>query len=259
MKLFFIAAASFCGCLAIAAADESPPPLSATIALYEKNPHHFYFGLEPLWCDLHTNISSINIDGSEFFLGLKLGYEYLRPSSIYVGFEIFSSASFEDFHATYGHPCQFHDSSAFGFANFAIRFGYTFAQENSLISPFFSIGAYAIGDGEYKNGCSGGGFMEDLPYLSAGMRSQYGVAPFFDLGLNLQLFWMFNVRKEFSHERFFLREVSNEWGGEIGVPFVWHVGSTKKWDIRLEPYFLRLLFSEQQNIYGTHILFGYRF
>jgi len=49
------------------------------------------------------------------------------------------------------------------------------------------------------------------------------------------------------------------WGGEIGVPLTWYPGSAKRWNIQLEPYFLSLDFSEVQNIYGTRLLFDYRF
>jgi hypothetical protein len=55
------------------------------------------------------------------------------------------------------------------------------------------------------------------------------------------------------------KDHSNMWGGEIGLPLVWHVSSRQRWDIQLEPYFLKLNFSEIQNIYGTRLLFGYRF
>jgi hypothetical protein len=48
-------------------------------------------------------------------------------------------------------------------------------------------------------------------------------------------------------------------GGEIGVPLTWCPGLGKRWNIQLEPYFRSLDFSEVQNIYGTRLLFDYRF
>ena len=68
-----------------------------------------------------------------------------------------------------------------------------------------------------------------------------------------------NAEQQFKFEDGKRTKHNNMWGGEIGVPLGWHIGTTKRWDIQLEPYFLKLDFSEVQNIYGTRLLFGYRF
>ena len=50
---------------------------------------------------------------------------------------------------------------------------------------------------------------------------------------------------------------TNDWGCSIGAPLTFRL--SPGWDMQLNPYFLRLLFSQTQNIYGSTLLFGYRF
>jgi hypothetical protein len=54
-------------------------------------------------------------------------------------------------------------------------------------------------------------------------------------------------------------QINNLWGGEIGIPFTWHLSKTKKWDFEFEPYFLTLGFSKEQMAFGSKLLFGFNF
>ena len=127
-----------------------------------------------------------------------------------------------------------------------------------LLTPFLGIGGYAFGNnGHYFH------FHESMVYYTGGIRSLFELSRLFSLGLNLKIFRTDDTEQKFKFlfmdHRTKRTEYDNMWGGEIGIPLVWHVGSTRRWDVQLEPYFLKIGFSEVQNIYGTRLLFGYRF
>jgi hypothetical protein len=65
--------------------------------------------------------------------------------------------------------------------------------------------------------------------------------------------------REFKYEGGKATTHGHMWGAEIGVPLAWNIGFTDRWDIQIEPYFLKLDLSSVQNIYGTRCLLGYRF
>lgn len=224
----------------------------------EKNPHHIFLGPEAFLFDLNTHVKSVKVDGLKLFGGLRLRYEYLKPKAFYAGVDLFSAASSKSFHAKY-HGYHFHrNSNVTGFGNFEFRLGYTFAPKNKMLTPFLGMGSYSFANyGHHFH------FRESMVYYAAGMRSLFDLNRLFSLGLNLKVFRTDDTEQKFKYlfmgHKIKHVEHDNMWGAEIGIPCVWHVGSTKKWEIQLEPYFLKLDFSEVQNIYGTRLLFGYLF
>jgi hypothetical protein len=224
----------------------------------ERCPHHLYFGPEVFWFDLDTHIDKINVDGVKCFGGLRLRYEYLKPHAFYAGIDLFSAVSNKSFHAKLG---KFHfpiNNNITGFGNFEIRMGYTIAPNRWLVTPFLGIGAYSV-----RNGGHSFHFHESMVYYACGVRSLFEWSRVFSLGLNGKLFFEDDVRQTFKYiydgHKISKKDCDNTWGGELGIPLVWFVGSAKRWNIQLEPYFLKLDFSEIQNIYGTRLLFGYSF
>lgn len=220
----------------------------------QKNPNYIYLGPEVFWLDLNTHFNGVKVRGSKFFLGLKLGYEYIKPDAFYFGIDFLAAGANKGFHESLKGQ-SFPQSSEFaGFGNFELRFGYTFSTTQWLATPFLCIGGYSLGSGSHHHH-----FDEKMSYLGAGVRSRYEFSQTFNLGVNAKVFsaiyrderWRFVGLKRVNHDGL--------WGGEIGIPLTWRVGTKKKWDIQLEPYFLKLDFAEVQNIYGTRILFGYRF
>jgi len=221
----------------------------------ERCPHHIYIGPEIFLFDLNTHVKNIKIDGLKFFAGIRFRYEYLKPKALYAGVDLFSAVSNKGFHVT-SHRYRFYKNNhVIGFGNFEFRLGYTAAYKNNMITPFLGIGAYSFGGGAY--------FSECMFYYAAGMRSVFELSQFFTMGLNWKVFHTDDTEQKIKFlldgRKIKYTDRDNMWGGEIGVPFVWHIGSTKRWDVQLEPYFLKLDFSELQNIYGTRLLFGYRF
>ena len=113
-----------------------------TSSIEEKNPNHFYFGPEFLFYQLNVPIDGAKVHGTRFFSGLRLGYEYLKPKAFYAGVDLLGTSTGSDFKASY----QGHNLSCWkadrGFGNLELRFGYTFAPTNWLVSSFLGIGSY---------------------------------------------------------------------------------------------------------------------
>jgi hypothetical protein len=227
----------------------------------KSNPIHsnyIYLGPEVFVFDLNTHVKNIKVDGVKVFGGLRLRYEYLKPKNFYAGLDLFSAVSNKSFNAKY-HNIHFHQNNNItGFSNFEFRLGYTFDPKHGMITPFLGAGGYYFANyGHHFH------FREVMLYYAVGMRSLFELSHLFSLGVNWKVFHTTDTEQKFKY--LFMGHIikskdhDNMWGGEIGIPLIWHVGSTKRWEIQLEPYFLKLNFSEVQNIYGTRLLFGYRF
>lgn len=218
-----------------------------------KNPHHLFLGPLVFCFDLNTNIKNIKVDGDKWFFGFKLGYEYLKPKAFYAGIDLVSAGSPSGFDLFYKDRRITFGGGRTGFGNFDIRLGYTAAPESWLISPFLGVGAYSLGLG------GGSGFQEDFVYCSGGIRLRCAMTQNLDLGLNGKLFHTVQTTQKVKIGCENRSIHGNMWGGEVSMPFAWHLGKTRRWDIQLEPYFLKFAFSQIQNIYGLQLLFGYRF
>lgn len=216
-------------------------------------PNHIYLGPEAFAFDLDTHIKDVKIDGTRYFLGYRLRYEYLKPDAFYAGVDLLSSWGNKDFKPS-SRKYYFRTKGGIGFGNLELRLGYTFAKKSGILTPFVGMGLYGFGNTSSN---------EFLLYVATGMRSLFEINRSFSLGLNLKVFCAPDAERRFKYKYMGhtsrLKEYNNMWGGEIGIPFVWYLGSSKRWEMQLEPYFLKLDFSETQNIYGSRLLFGYRF
>lgn len=222
------------------------------------HPNHIYLGPDVFVFDLDTHVKTIKVHGLKLFEGLRLRYEYLKPHSLYGGLDLFSAVSNHSFQAK-KHDIHFHkNNNITGFSNFELRLGYAVSiEKKKLLTPFLGFGGYYFANyGHHFH------FHEMMLYYAAGMRCAFEINPGFALGLNWKIFHTFDSDQKFKYKlrrNITKKDHDNVWGGEIGIPIDWHVGSAKKWDIQLEPYFLKLAFSEVQNIYGIRLLFGYLF
>ena len=229
----------------------SRPPLA-----FEKTPNCFYFGPEFFGFNLKTHVEDIQIHGNKFFWGIGFGYEHLKPRAVYAGIDLLTSYGTNTFHASKNGRslCPKHDDTWFGSSE--LRLGYTFAPQKWLCSPFLGLGGYLV-EGLFHTHAN---FQERFSYIVGGVRTIYEHSSVFNAGLNLKIF-----RSYYAIKHYYLSNGCKStahpqiWGGELGIPLVWHIGSKKHWDVEVEPYFLQLDFSETQNVYGTRLLFGYHF
>lgn len=221
----------------------------------KQNPNNFFLGTEFFGFDLNTHVKNIKIHGNKFFWGFRFGYEYLKPKAFYAGFDILTASSAHIFKASKNgdHLSQKSDDTWFGSSE--LRLGYTFAPKKWLCSPFFGIGGYMVEPLFHHHG-----FKETLPYVALGARSKYEHSSIFNVGINFKIFHTIAAEEKYKQ-----RDGSNYtrhpsfFGGEIGVPLTCYLGTKKRWDIQIEPYLLMLSFSQTQNVYGSRLLFGYRF
>jgi hypothetical protein len=217
------------------------------------NPNHIYFGPEFFCYDLNVHVNHVDVSDTKCFWGLRLGYEYLKPNAFYGGLEVFSAGNCDGFRAYMQGNRLPKQSGPTGFGNIELRLGYTAGVDRWLLSPFVGLGGYSVGQTHDM------GFQQRMAYVAGGIRSQAEVNNNLNIGINLKVFRTYSTTRKFTIGCATCREDHNMWGGEIGVPFIWRMGSAKRWDAQLEPYFLKFQFSERQNLYGLRLLFGYHF
>lgn len=220
----------------------------------KKNPNNIYFGPEVFALNVNTHFNHVKVHGTKFFFGLRLGYEYLKPDFFYFGIDLLSAAANHGFHEKHRKYYIPQANGWIGFGAFDLRLGYTIAPNRWLVTPFLCLGAYDFGGGPHHNFYDNG-----FSYLGGGVRSRYEVSRAFNVGLNLKIFSSMYHEEKFRFLGVKEKTHNGLWGGEIGVPLIWRLGSHKRWSMRFEPYFLKLDFSEAQNVYGTRLLFDFCF
>jgi hypothetical protein len=227
------------------------------LSVEERKPNHLYIGPELFGNQLHVHVKDSRVRGTEFFSGLRIGYEYLTPESVYAGIDFQGTCSRRDFkaHSRRGNSLDWHKADR-EFRNLELRVGYTFSRSRWLVTPYLGVGYYILDAVDHHNHQ---GFKESLPYAAAGARAKYAFNSSYDLGLNAKLLHTVDSEERFRSEEGVFITNKNMWGAEVGVPFVWHFGKARRWDVKAEPYYLRLQFSEIQNIFGARALLGYRF
>ena len=219
----------------------------------KKGPHHLYFGLEFLNVSLSSKIHDVKVEGSKFYWGTGLGYEYRKPWAFYAGIDTISTSTNGDYRAYQNDVRVSTGNNPSFFDNLDLRLGYTLFPSNVSISPFLGIGTYFI-----RTFARDQGFLEIIPYLSGGLRTIFPITNLFDLGMNCKLYRAGQSEKLYFDDTS-VKHMKDIWGGEIGIPLIFYFSATRTWDFQIEPYYLRLDFAEKQNVYGTHLLFGCHF
>lgn len=236
MKSFILAFFSFA--FVFAYAEENQPAPKSTY-------HRFYFGPDAFGNHIHARFFGLDISGHNVFTGLRIGHDFVKPDAFYSGSEglvaggktfvkVWSNLNNYKYHRIRG------DSSNF-IANLEQRFGYTFERlsNKTTLSPFFGVGLY------YFKNCI---LSADWFYAATGLRCNHDFTDNFNLGLNLKTMYKF------------AGDDRNVWGVQIDLPFRWYLGSSKKGDVQLEPYYLNLdVRSREGGLYGVRLLVGYNF
>lgn len=240
--------------LSVAYSNENAVEQTNLFTLSKKCPNNIYFGPEAFVFDLKTHFKGVKVEGTKYFMGLKLGYEYLKPNSFYFGTDLLVAVGNKSFHKSYKGDDFPRSNASTAFSSLEFRFGRTFASAKKLVTPFLGFGGYGFLDGTHDNH-----FNEDTGYLTGGVKYKQQITSSFTVGLNAKVLVSDNTHDEFRFGHLKRYNSHGRWGGEVSIPLIWCLGSAKKWNMQLEPYFLSLDFSEVQNIYGTRLLFDYRF
>lgn len=218
-----------------------------------KKPHCIDYGYDVIFGkDSHWRNEDVKQKDTYFLGGFKFGYDYIKPYSIYTGLQGSALYGEDRIFLVSGElksPKMFVDAFI---GNIEGRAGYTFQAKFFLFSPFFGVGRNIIkeSDKEEKD-------TETQTYLSFGFRSNFTITPYFDIGLNVKAMPTitnhFDIkidafREEISDERRMVHHIKRHetgilddfWGYEVSLPLTWSKKKNRKWEYRLEPYFLKL-------------------
>ncbi|MGR3912707.1 MAG: hypothetical protein QRY71_05315 [Candidatus Rhabdochlamydia sp.] len=206
------------------------------------------------------------VRGTRFFAGTTIGYQYLTPDAVYAGIDLTQAVATVDFKATNGaqEPTTLvwtKGDKVFG--SVEGRLGYSFAPTHWLVTPYAGAGVRLTTSLDSHNK---EGLKTRLPYATVGALSEYSLCTTKKIGLNLKVLRTFNAYQRFSYNStplapaaVIVKDTSSHdvWGAEIGIPVSLQFGDTNRWDVQVEPYFLKL--GKTQDVYGANVLFGYRF
>ena len=216
-----------------------------------KRPHRIYFGPEFLWFQSDVHVKDAHVDDQSLFWGMRLGYDYLKAQSFYAGAELLAVNSQHSFVFS-ENGNNHHPSRRQGFGNLQMRLGYTVEKRDALLTPFLGLGVYSLSKYSHE------GFKESMGYLAAGLRSCYKRSSLCAVGLNGEVFRSLgNLDKTVTVGHTQYKTHSGSWGAKIEAPVTIRI--SQGWDMQISPSYLRLCFSESQNIYGAGLLFGYKF
>ncbi|MBX9744881.1 MAG: hypothetical protein K2X08_06705 [Chlamydiales bacterium] len=213
-------------------------------------PNRIFFGPEFLSFQVNTNIKDIHINRNRFFWGIRVGYEYLKPQAFYASAEILATNADHNFAVT-NSTLTYNGSGGAGFGSIQTRFGYTLSVKQPILTTFLGLGVYSLS----KHGHNG--FKEGMGYISGGVRTQFEWTPICFVALNAEFFKTLGMKQIIQLGESKVTNRPNGWGCNIGTPLTLRI--SRGWEAQVTPYYLRQLFSQNQNIYGINLLFGYRF
>ncbi len=182
--------------------------------------------------------------------GLRLGYDYISPDTIYVGTHLsfaegWTTVSDDNVFAQLlkgiAHIIVPWDANSY-FSNAEGRVGYTF---KTFISPRNTVTPF-IGGGEYFLNLDH--HRQHQTYAALGLRSNFGFTQSMDVGAHFKVIYLWN----------------DNWGYEASLPLTWKWGKAQEWNFQLEPYILRLNTRLSTDLicsemWGARLLFGYHF
>lgn len=213
-------------------------------------PNRIFLGPEFLSFQVNTDIKGVHVDKNRFFWGFRLGYEYLKPQAFYAAAEILATNADHSFSVTNA-TLTYNGRGGAGFGSIQTRFGYTLSVKQPILTPFLGLGVYSLS----KHGHNG--FKERMGYISGGIRTQFECSPICFVALNTEFFKTLGMKQTIQLGGSKVNNRPNGWGCNIGAPLTLRI--SQGWDAQITPYYLRQLFSQNQNIYGINLLFGYRF
>lgn len=190
-----------------------------------------------------------------FMPGAHIGYDYLRPSSIYVGLR--------------GELGWFQgkDSSRIVEKPSLVeaRLGYNFSYNGglgcALLSPYVGFG---VASSKVR--------FDKLAhvrasYVSLGIRSRYALCSSWSIGCDAQVIRTVSVHSHYRmltvaakpNKHWIKSKIENGWTGELALPITYYIGEQKQWSIEAAPYVTGLTLSKIRPAYGARVTLGCRF
>ena len=206
---------------------------------------------------------------------VNVGYERIKNDSIYTGVETKLTTVWNTDNSK-SKPLDH-------FINWEVRLGYNHSVSDSdIFVPYIGTGFSAFSvqktDGKVKS----------WSYGTAGLKYFHQFGPIFEMGIHLKGYLSINQRRnvvktvdtpkeesittigiigdvpEFDNAKTEVKLVTKRvkdtrWISEVGIPFVWHVGEQKNWEIHFEPYYLQIPNAKITHLIGSRLACGYRF
>lgn len=173
---------------------------------------------------------------------LQLGYDYLKPDSIYTGADVKINSIWN------ADKKRNRDN----FVNAEVRMGYhkQFGLKDSLI-PYAGIG-FAVFHMHNNHE-----YLRDWSYFAVGAKYFHQFGETFEIGLHLKGCRSLQEKHLFGNSSFSRSNLN--WSYEVGIPLIWHFGETKNWEFQFEPYYLQIPNVQKTEYIGSRLSFGYRF
>ncbi len=233
------------------------------VCICKQNYHRIYVGPDLFWERLKSNSSGemVKLSLNTLYGGIRSGYDYLKPEAFYLGTEglfaigrTYTKTRLVSWFDTGRHNDFFTPL----IANLEQRFGYTFQSPITCkftLTPFIGIGWYYLKP-QFDDNHSSSNWV----YSAFGFRGDQLFYENFEVGFRIKAMYIFagQIRMWFINKTIKIT-IKNTWGYEVGIPFTWHIGCTRKWDIQLHPYLLKFNIDDTGLILGARILFGYNF
>jgi len=176
---------------------------------------------------------------------LHLGYEYLHKGNPYAGVDLrlspFMSKNDEK---------EISSNNYFYNGEARIGFNFDLFPENNLI-------AYLGGGVSKFHFTDINTYLQDWIYLVGGMRASHRFGPMFEMGLELRA--TRSIKEWVKIHDVIIKGDGEDWGMEMSVPFVWHLGENKEWEIQAEPFYKQMPKIASNDFVGTRLTLGYRF
>lgn len=226
------------------------------LSLQKSGRDRIYCGPDIFWSRETPHIRGIHIKDNSLYYGLKAGYDFLKPQSFYAGIHALYAMGRMHIKAEADKTKIYQDHVKGVFANGEIRFGYNFFKSFPFfITPFVGIGGYHV------RPFSSIRYVHDWLYGAVGVKAEYEFTPNFNAGLNLKGTRAFYFEQRFKKSSYSesIHKSSNVLGYEISVPLTLRIGNQGYWDLRFEPYFLKLNSHSHSNIVGSEMTFSVRY
>lgn len=214
------------------------------------NYHQIDFGVENASFKLKTKIQDISVKGTRPFIGVHLGYEYLKPNALYAKYELSAMNSRKNFAYTQG-GASYSSTHSAEFGGMQLSMGYTFQHHQQRFSPFGGIGLYSLRHRKDSE------FEMDLPYLSLGLRAETPLHRVVSLAVRGEVFRHLSLKEQVKIGDTTFKRHIHSWGGKVELPVSFHCSSCC--DLVLRPYFTRLIASDMSNLYGGSATLSFQF
>jgi hypothetical protein len=142
------------------------------------------------------------------------------------------------------------------FKNAETRIGY-----NLGVCQDFSVTAYG-GMGYTHCRLEGEQFtLKEFPYITFGVKPVYSFGNTFSMGVNVRALKPIMMRHEMQNASPVrsIVKTATDFGITYGLPCIWNLGDSGRWDLTFEPYYTKLKGIDNFDLMGSTATFGYKF